>query len=108
MAGMLISDRLWIKSIYSSTADVLRADGVVAEPAIRTLADWVRIQSSVETFVWSGLSTVCPEAYPELMECINTEIASALEDCEWEITAEVRSRLAKSLDSVAWTGLGGE
>lgn len=105
---MMISDRLWLRSIYSSTADVLRADGLVDSPSVRTLYDWMKIQRSVATFVWSGLSTVCPIVYPDLMEAIDAEIASALESCEWEITPEVRERLVESLESIAWIGLGGD
>lgn len=105
---MFLSDRLWLKSIYESTANVVKADGLVGSPTIVTLGDWLKIYGSIKKFIWSGMSTVCPIVYPGLMAAVDREIANALEGCTGEITPEIRKRLVKSLDRVAWTGLGGD
>jgi hypothetical protein len=105
---MLISDRLWLKSIYESTRDVVKADGLVDDPTIVTLADWVKIHRSIQKFIWSGLSTVCPSIYPELIAAIDREIALSLAPCDGDVTPHVRRSLVAALDRVAWTGLGGD
>jgi hypothetical protein len=108
LAGMLISDRLWLKSIYESTANVLKADSLVDDPVVVTVADWVKIHTSIKNFIWAGMSTVCPLVYPGLMDAIDREIATALENCDGTITPRVRKRLISSLDRIAWAGLGGD
>jgi hypothetical protein len=108
MSEMLISDRLWLKSIYESTRDVVKADGLVDAPTIVTLVDWVKIHRSIQRFIWSGLSTVCPHIYPDLVAAIDREIALSLEPCDGKVTPHVRQKLVSALDRVAWTGLGSD
>ena len=108
LSGMLISDRLWLKSIYESTRDVVKADGLVDDPTIVTLADCVKIHRSIQRFIWSGLSTVCPGIYPDLIAAIDREVALSLEPCGGKVTPDVRRRLVSSLDRIAWAGLGGD
>ena len=108
LAGMLISDRLWLKSIYESTANVVMADGLVDDPTIVTIGDWMKIHRSIQNFIWSGLSTVCPLIYPDLISAIEREIAIALSPCDGTVTPEVRRRLVSALDHVAWSGLGSD
>jgi hypothetical protein len=105
---MLISDRLWLKSIYESTRDVVKADGLVSESTIVTLSDWVTIHRSIQRFIWSGMSTVCPSIYPALIAAIDREIALSLEPCDGKVTPHVRQKLVAALDRVAWAGLGGD
>lgn len=108
LSGMLISDRLWIKSIYESTRDVVKADGLVDDPTIVTLGDWMKIHRSIQNFIWSGLATVCPLIYPDLIAAIDREIALSLESCDGVVTPDVRRKLVATLDRIAWTGLGGD
>ena len=110
LSGMMISDRLWLKSIYESTRDVVKADGLVDEPTIVTIADWVRVHRSIKSFIWSGMRPVCPSLYPNVVSAIDREIIAAILPlpCEGEVTPEVRQRLVKVLDRVAWAGLGGD
>jgi len=105
---MLISDRLWLKSIYESTRDVVKADGLVCDPTIVTISDWLKIHRSIQRFIWSGLCTVCPGIYPDLIAAIDREIALSLESCDGNVTPSVRQKLVAALDRVAWTGLGGD
>jgi hypothetical protein len=108
LAGMLISDRLWLKSIYESAADVVRADGLVGTPVIVTLGDWVKIHRSIQNFIWSGLSTVCPAVYPDLVAAIDRRIASEVDTCDGKMTPESRRKLAATLEGIAWAGLGSD
>jgi hypothetical protein len=109
LSGMLISDRLWLKSIYESTRDVVEADGLVGSPAIVKLADWLEIHQSIKKFIWYGMRTVCPNLYGELLTVIDREIiAAVLPHYGGEVTPEVRRRLVSVLDRVAWAGLGGD
>lgn len=103
---MLISDRLWLKSIYESTAEVLLADGLTEFPAIETVTDWKKLHTSIKAFIWSGMSSVCPEAYPALMEAIDRETSVVPHD--GRLTPEVRKKLVSSLNRIAWAGLGGD
>lgn len=105
---MLISDRLWLKSIYQSTAEVVKADGLVDDPTIVTLVDWVKIHASIQRFIWSGMKSVCPEVYPDLISAIDREIALAVTPCDGNVTPAVRQKLVLALDRVAWAGLGGD
>jgi hypothetical protein len=105
---MLISDRLWLKSIYESTSEVVNADGLVDDPTIVTIADWVKIHASIQKFIWSGMKSVCPKVYPELISAIDREIALAVMPCDGEVTADVRRKLVAVLDRIAWIGLGGD
>ena len=108
LSGMLISDRLWLKSIYESTRDVVKADGLVDDPTIVTVKDWLKVHRSIQNFIWSGLSTVCPLIYPDLVTAIDREIALSLEPCSGTVTPDVRRKLVAALDRVAWAGLGGD
>jgi hypothetical protein len=108
LSEMLISDRLWLKSIYESTRDVVKADGLVDDPTIVTVADWAKVHRSIKKFIWSGMKTVCPSLYPELVSAIDRRIITALLPCDGEVTPEVRRRLVSALDGVAWAGLGGD
>lgn len=108
LSGMLISDRLWLKSIYQSTRDVVQADGLVDDPTIVTFADWVKIHASIKKFIWSGMKPVCPKVYPDMISLIDREIALAVEPCDGELTQDVRRKLVAVLDRIAWTGLGGD
>jgi hypothetical protein len=108
LSEMLISDRLWLKSIYESTRDVVKADGLVDEPTIVTLTDWIKVHRAIKKFIWSGMKSVCPSLYPELVSAIDREIITAILPCDGEVTPEVRRRLVSALDQVAWAGLGGD
>jgi hypothetical protein len=108
LAGMLISDRLWLKSIYESTAKVVAADGLTEEPVIVTYKDWSQVHNSVKNFIWTGMSTVCPLIYPELIDAIDRHIAASVDVWEGPITPDVRRSLTASLSYIAWAGLGGD
>jgi hypothetical protein len=105
---MLISDRLWLKSIYESTRDVVKADGLVDDPTIVTLVDWVKVHRSIKKFIWTGMKPVCPVIYPDLVVAIDREIALAVDPCDREVTPDVRRKLVAVLDRIAWAGLGGD
>ena len=108
LSKMLISDRLWLKSIYESTRDVVKADGLVDDPTIVTVADWAKVHRSIKKFIWTGMKPVCESLYPEIVSAIDRKIITAILPCDGEVTPEVRRRLVSVLDRVAWAGLGGD
>jgi hypothetical protein len=105
---MLISDRLWLKNIYESFAEVLLIDEVIDDPSVRTVDDFRSVHLSIKNFIWTGLCGPSPEMFPGLIAAIDAEIDPVLASAKVDVTPEIRRELVDKLDRIAWCGLGGD
>ena len=108
VANIWIADRLWIKTIYESTAKCVMADGIVEFPEVNTVASFRRIHSAIGRFLWAGMKSVSPELYPPLLIAIDDAIDEAIGDETGDLHPELRRRLVRTLNHIAWAGLGGD
>lgn len=105
LAGVLIPDRLWLKSIYESFGKAVEADGLVDEPRIRNFVEFLEIHQSIKRFAISGMKG----RYPDLWAEIDSELVGCFSFVvDGSIDRETRDRLVNTLDRVAWCGLGGD
>jgi hypothetical protein len=113
LRGMLISDRLLVKSVYESTAQAIEADGILDEPAVTTVDDVIQIHKSVKRFTKNGIHTACPALFPAIDEEVTSAMMSAIvaspeSPLFGRITHDVRRKVVKCFDRIAWAGLGGD
>jgi hypothetical protein len=108
MSRMMISDRLWLKNIYESFAEVLLIDEVIDDPSVRTVDDFRSVHRSIKNFIWTGMCGPSPEVFPGLIAAIDAEIDPVLASAKGEVTPSIRRELADRLDMIAWRGLGGD
>ena len=105
---MMISDRLWLKNIYESFAEVLLIDEVIDDPSVRTVDDFRSVHRSIKNFIWTGLCGPAPAVFPGLIAAIDAEIDPVLASAKVDVTPEIRRELVDKLDWIAWCGLGGD
>jgi hypothetical protein len=105
---MMISDRLWLKSIYESFAEVMLIDEVIDDPSVRTVDDFRAVHRSIKNFIWTGLCGPSPEVFPGLIDAIDAEIYPILASAKVDVTPEIRRELVDKLNRIAWCGLGSD
>lgn len=108
MSRMMISDRLWLKNIYESFAEVLLIDEVINDPSVRTVEDFRSVHRSIKNFIWTGMCGPSPEVFPGLISAIDAELDPILNAAKSDVTPEIRRELVNRLDGIAWCGLGGD
>lgn len=101
LSRMLISDRIWIKGVYDSTARAVLLDILTEEPVLCTGDDLRKVHTSVKRFVEAGIHV---SHYPGLMEAIDSEILPLIPD--GEVTDDEKFEIAEAFDALAWHGLG--
>jgi hypothetical protein len=105
LGRMLISDRLFVKSVYESTAEALQIDGMLDDPAVTTVEDVMEIHSSVKRFTQNGIRTQCPELFPLIDVAVGDALIDAVDE---PLNSDIRKKVVKCFDRIAWAGLGGD
>jgi len=101
LSRMLISDRIWVKGVYDSTARAILLDILTEDPTLCTGADLLHVHSSVKRFVSAGISL---SHYPGLLEAIDNDILPLIP--AGEATEDEKLALVDAFDRLAWHGLG--
>lgn len=99
-------DRLWLQTIYTNTAKVVAADGVVEPKVITTTEGLLAVHVAVLKFIWRGMAENAPGEYEGLSEAIDSAIRDTLGDEQKTLTPELRAKAVEVFDAIAWAGLG--
>lgn len=103
---MSITDRLWLQTIYTSAAKVLRKDGLEASPVVDNTESLRKVHVSILSFVWKGLAENEPGKYVGLAEAISEAMTETIGREQRPMTPEIRERAAETFEAIAWAGLG--
>ena len=103
---MSIVDRLWLRTIYQSAANVTRRDGEQDEPLMQNTESLREVHVSILKFVWKSLANNEPGKYEGLAEAVSDVITHAVGKENRPLTPDVRERAAEAFEAIAWAGLG--
>lgn len=106
MSTVPMTDRLWVKTIYTSAAKVTRADGEEESPEIQTTESLRDVHIAILKFVWKHLAGNEPGKYAGLADAVSTVITHAVGTDNRPLTPELREKAAEAFDAIAWAGLG--
>lgn len=106
VSKMSAIDRMWLKTIYSNTAKVVAADGVVEPEVIKTTEGLRAVHVAVLKFIWKGMAQNPPGEYEGLSEAIELVITETIGSDQRNLTPELRAKAVEVFDAIAWAGLG--
>lgn len=103
LSRIFIGDRLWIRSIYKSTALAIEIDGITEKPSVCTIEDFDKLHSAVASKIMpAGVGNVILM----LINKILTEKLASINDNR--VTCSVRNTIVNTLRDAANSGLGSD